>query len=108
MSYIEGIDYPVGGQPPLPKGTIFQQPKNTMPRIESIYAYLSVDAEDGNEGIVGAPFGPVGCLPLVAADETRLKQYEPIVQALANEFKRPIRLVRFTQREEVGFIVPRK
>jgi hypothetical protein len=86
--------------------TIFQQPKNTMPRIESVYAFLSVDAEDGNEGVVGAPMGALGCVPLIAADEQRLEQLRQIAQAISNRSKAQIRLVKFTKREEIGFIQP--
>lgn len=89
-------------------GTIFQQPKNTLPRIEEIYAFVSVDEEDGNEGIVGAPIPPVGCMPLVAADKKRLEFLTPIAQAVADMSGLNIRLIKLTKREEVGFITPRK
>jgi hypothetical protein len=79
-----------------------------MPRIESISAFLSVDAEDGNEGIVGSMTPNGMWMPLVAADETRLQCLMPFVQKIANEIGRPIRLVRFTKREEVGFITPKE
>jgi len=90
----------------IPEGTIFLQPKNTMPRIESMYAFLSVDENDGNEGIVAAPMGPVGCMPLIGADEKRLSELKPLAQEIANITKIKIRLVRFTKREEIGFIQP--
>jgi len=88
--------------------TIFHQPKNTMPRIESFYAFLSVDEESGNEGIVGAPMGPIACMPLIAADEARLSQIQEIAQQVANLTKCKIRLVKFTKREEIGFIEPKE
>jgi len=88
-------------------GTLFQQPKNTMPRIESIYAFLSVDAEDGNEGVVGAPMGPVLSMPLIAADEKRLEQLTSVAQKISTAFGMNIRLVKFTHREEIGFITPK-
>jgi len=87
---------------------IFHQPKNTLPRIEEIYAFVSVDEEDGNEGVIGAPVGPVGCMPLVAADRKRVESYMPIAQQIANLTGKPIRLIRLTKREEVGFITPQK
>lgn len=85
---------------------IFQQPKNTMPRIDSLYAYVSVDHEDGNEGLCGAPVGPVGCMPLIAADEKRLEQLTPIAEQMARQFKMKIRLVKFTKREVIRDIGP--
>lgn len=92
----------------MEEGTIFHQPKNTMPRITELYAYLSVDEKDGNEGVIGAPIGPVACMPLIAADKERLKILGPIAQSVANRFEKSIRLVRFTKREEVGFITPKQ
>lgn len=80
------------------------QPKNTMPRIESIYAYLSVDPDDGNEGVVAAPLGNLGCVPLIAADKARLAQLQPIAEGLAKMTRMKIRLVKFTKREEIGFV----
>ena len=91
---------------PIPTETVFAQPKNTMPRIESLYAFLSVDENDGNEGLVGAPIPPMACMPLIAADDKRLSVLRPIAQEVANLTKTKIRLVRFTKREEIGFIEP--
>jgi len=89
----------------FPKGTILHQPKNTMPRIEALFAFLSVDEDDGNEGVVAAPMGGA-LMPLIAADEARLEGIRPIAQKLANLAKMKIRLVRFTNREEIGFVQP--
>lgn len=87
-------------------GTIFQQPKNTLPRIDELYCYVSVDAQDGNEGLVGAPIGPIGCMPLVAADKARLSQLTPLAEELAKQFNIKIRLVKFSKREVIEEIDP--
>jgi hypothetical protein len=92
----------------IPEGTIFIQPKNTLPKITEIFAFVSVDEADGNEGLVGAPMGPVGCMPLIAADKKRLENLMPIAQAIADATKMNIRLIKLTQREEVGFITPKE
>lgn len=86
--------------------TIFTQPKNTLPKINSIYAFVSVDAVDGNEGVCAMPMGPVGCMPLIAADEKRLEQLIPMAQDLANMAKMKINLIKLTQREEIRTIEP--
>jgi hypothetical protein len=65
-----------------------------------------VDAEDGNEGVVGAPIGPIGCMPLIAADKKRLEQLTPIAQELVNRFRSKIKLIRLTKREEIMTIEP--
>jgi hypothetical protein len=39
-------------------------PKNEMPRIDAIWAFVSVDPDDGNEGVLSAPLlgpGSQGC-----------------------------------------------
>jgi hypothetical protein len=82
-------------------GTLFQQPKNTLPSIEHVYVFVSVDAEDGNEGVVAAPFGPVGMMPMIAADEKRLAQLIPWAEAIAKQFNMKIRLIRLSQRDVI-------
>lgn len=86
--------------------TIFLQPKNTLPSIEQVFLFVSVDAKDGNEGVVGAPLGPVGCMPMVAADEKRLAQLIPMAEAIAKATNVKIRLIRLSHREVVQEINP--
>lgn len=85
---------------------MFLQPKNTLPSIEEVYLFVSVDAEDGNEGVVAAPIGPVGMMPLVAADKKRMEQYRPVAEQIAKAFKMKIRLIRLTHREVIEEINP--
>lgn len=82
-------------------GTLFQQPKNTLPSIECLYAFVSVDAEDGNEGLVGAPFGGMPIMPMIAADEKRLEQLIPVAEKLAKVWKMKIRLIKLSKREVI-------
>lgn len=52
--------------------TVIVTPKNAMPHIGKIWAYLTKDA-NGDEGLCGAPIGPGGMMmPLIAADPKRL------------------------------------
>jgi hypothetical protein len=83
--------------------TVFRQPKNTMPRIESIWAFVSVDQEDGNEGVAAASFGGV-LMPLIAADEKRLAMILPIAEHIKATTGIKLKLVKFTTREEVAEI----
>jgi hypothetical protein len=71
---------------------------NYLPRIEHIWAFLSVD--EGGEGVVSMTT-KFGHMPMVAADEMRVKQLRPIAQAVAAQTGVRIRLVKFTVREEV-------
>lgn len=84
-------------------------PPNTLPRIDSLWAFLSRDPKTGNEGLCAAMlnsiFGPV-FTPLVAADETRLTALMGAAEELARSQTSPIVLVRFTVREELRTITP--
>jgi len=88
------------------KAGLFHQPKNTMPRIDRIWAVLSVDEADGNEGVVAAPTLTGMLMPLIAADPARLKDIMPLARNIATATGRRLRLVKFTMREEVEEISP--
>lgn len=85
---------------------IFHQPKNTLPRIDELYAFVSVDEQDGNEGLVAAPYGGQMCLPLIAADKERLKVITPLAERLAQATKQKIRLIKLSHREVIKDISP--
>jgi hypothetical protein len=87
-------------------GTLFQQPKNTLPSIESVYLFVSVDAEDGNEGVVAAPYGGQVMMPMIAADEKRLSQLMPVAQQISTAFNMKIRLIKLSHREVIKEINP--
>lgn len=77
-------------------------PKNTMPRIDAIWAFLSVDPDDGNEGVLSAPIlGPDSVVPLIAADEARLVSLWPLARYIASKTGVGCRLVKFHTREVV-------
>lgn len=82
------------------------QPKNTLPRIESVYAFVSVDPEDGNEGIIAAPIGGM-TMPMIAADVERLAILKPIAAEIAVAFGVTVKLIRLTTREELETFFPR-
>jgi hypothetical protein len=67
-------------------------------RIEKIWAYIAVDS-NGNEGICGfISNGRV--VPMIGADEDRIKSLEPLAQELAKSTGCPIKLVSFSNRIE--------
>ena len=82
---------------------VVENPPNYMGRIDAIWMVLSVD--DGGEGIVAAPFGNL-TLPLVAADKARLAQIVPVAREMAKFFGKPMRLTKFTVREDVEIYRP--
>lgn len=78
-----------------------ESPPNYLPRIDQVWMVLSVD--EGGEGVVAAPLpGHPDALsvPLIAADETRLKTFIiPMAMMMSQLMKRKMRLVKFSTRE---------
>lgn len=87
-------------------GTIFIQPPNTMPIITEIWAFVSVDPRDGNEGVC-AFYSPryQSWIPLISADEERLAQMRRIAQKMVEDEGREIKLVKFSSREELETLI---
>ena len=86
-------------------GAVAHDPGNYLGRIESIWAWLSVD--DGGEGVCAAPMhNGMLTTPLIAADKRRLDMVRPIAERMAQMFKKPIRLAKFTKREDIEIIRP--
>jgi hypothetical protein len=77
------------------------KPKNTM-FINEIWAFVSVDPEDGYEGVISAPLmGPGSQVPLIAADPKRLDSLWPIARNIAAVTGVKCKLVKFWNREEI-------
>jgi hypothetical protein len=84
------------------KPTILHAPKNTIVRIDSVWAFVSVDPVDGYEGVMSGPLmGPGTQVPLIAADEKRLASLWPIARAIAAQFGIKCRLIRLHNREVI-------
>ena len=80
-------------------------PKKPGFRIGVIHAFVAVDPADDEEGICGAMIGGT-MMPLITADEERFNQMRQIAQNIASLTRHPIKVVRFTTREDVGEITP--
>lgn len=83
---------------------IENQPKNTMPRIDAVWAFVSVDPNDGNEGVIAFQVHGLW-MPLIAADPARVENLRPIAAHIAKEQKITVKLVKFTTREELETII---
>jgi hypothetical protein len=77
---------------------------NYMGRIETLWAFFSIDA--GGEGVCAGPLGPFPVVPYIAADKARLDDLRPRAVAIAKRFGKPVRLAKFTKREDVEIIQP--
>lgn len=76
-----------------------------MPKITEMWAYIIEDDGPDDEGVTA--FQPVGgdaWMPMVGADEARMKSLRPMAKRLATLHGKPIKLVRFSVREEVETI----
>ncbi len=72
-------------------------------RINSIWAFISSDEE--GEGVIGVQLNDMH-LPLIAADEVRLKSLRPVAEKVARETNRTVKLIRLTTREDIEEIKP--
>ena len=71
-------------------------------QIMSIWAYVS-ENEEGVEGICGFNDPRTGqWVPMIAADEERLKSLKPFAHQIAVVTKKKVKLVKFHKREDVG------
>jgi hypothetical protein len=82
-----------------------KQPYGSLPRIEHLWAYVTDDPNDGNEGIIGMSFGR-HIMPLIASDRVRCDEYHEYAEDIAKQLGRPVRLLRFETRVEVEVIEP--
>lgn len=74
--------------------------------IEKMFAFIAEDEE--GEGVCGFQDPLTGdWAPMVGADIARIETLEPMAQLIANESKKTIRLVLFSERKEVRLIRPR-
>jgi hypothetical protein len=79
---------------------LLHQPKNTLPAVKELWAFVSVDPQDGNEGVMCTQMGAM-LAPLIAADRARLEQFWPLARRAARQHSVHVRLVRFSTREVV-------
>jgi hypothetical protein len=79
---------------------IIDTPPNEMPRIDQIWAVLSVD--ETGEGVVAAPIQQgMLTVPLIAADEARLEDIKKLARQLVKLTGKKMRLVKFSTRTVV-------
>lgn len=72
----------------------------TGDRVTEIFAWLSIDPKDDCEGIIAGQIGHA-MIPLVGADRERAESYRSTAEHAAKHFNVTIKLVRFSEREEL-------
>ena len=70
-----------------------------VPRIEQMYAFIAEEGPD-DEGVIGMNTR-LGWMPLVGADMARVKSLRQMALQVAREAGKPVKLLRFTRREEL-------
>lgn len=75
-----------------------------MPRIDEMFAFVA-DEGGGDEGVVATHTG-AGWMPLVGADMNRVDSLRPLAEELARITGREIRLIKFTNREDLDVLSP--
>lgn len=80
-------------------------PETTPPKkITEMWAYVMAE-EDGGDGVPA--FSNRGMMfPLMGSDLSRAESLLPIAQSFADTFGRPLRILKFTHMEQVGFVIP--
>jgi len=76
-----------------------------LPKIEVIYAFISIDEGPDDEGIVAALVGD-RWLPLVGADMDRVESLRPLAMGVACATEKRIVLARFGDREDLEELKP--
>lgn len=75
-----------------------------MPKITEIFAFVAEDSGPDDEGITAMQVGHQAWMPLIGGDMTRIDSLRKIAVGIARRTGKPIKLVRFTQREELEVI----
>lgn len=71
--------------------------------IKSLTAYVAIDPDDGNEGIIGERVMG-NWMPFIGADEPRIRSLRPIVDNIMKDTPMTVKLVRFSVREDLETI----
>lgn len=74
-----------------------------MPKIQEMYAFIVEDSGPDDEGVIGIQ-SEEGWLPLVGADMARVESLKPIARGIGNKIGKKVKLVHFTNREDLGVI----
>jgi hypothetical protein len=73
--------------------------------IDQMFAFVVID-ENGDEGIPAISMGP-WFMAMVGADMDRIDSLMPEAQQICNLSGKPMKIVRFSQIEQIGEVNPR-
>lgn len=75
-------------------------------KIQTINAFISVDPETGDEGVLGFLSNDGTWIPMIVADEKRLELMLSKVMEICSDSGRPVTQIRLSHREDVDTIFP--
>jgi hypothetical protein len=77
-----------------------------MPKISQLFCFAAYDKDEDDEGVptFQSKLGPI---PLMGADVTRVEQFMPIAQQIADATGKQIRIYKFSHKEQIGEVSPR-
>lgn len=85
--------------------TVMHSPPNEQLRIDEVWLFVSMD--ETGEGVCAAPVMGAGSLvPLIAADEERMKALIPWAKKLAALSGKQVKLIKLSRRNDVMTIQP--
>lgn len=77
-----------------------------MPRITELFAFTIENDGPNDEGVIAQIIPPLGTTPLIGADMKRVNMLRPLAQEVANVVGKPVRLLKFSVREELDILRP--
>lgn len=83
----------------------FKAAKNRL-KVDELWAWVSVDPEDQNEGIIAFE-SPMGPMPMVGADRERMMSMKKFAEQTAQKSGIEVKLLRFTKRNEIEILKPK-
>ncbi len=78
-----------------------------MPKITELFCFAIDDKDKNNEGVPAFESGYM-TLPMMGADLARVEDLMPMAQKLADAHGKPIRIYKFSVKEQIGEILPRE
>lgn len=78
-----------------------------MPKIETMYAFVSEDNGPDDEGIIAMKVGNQW-MPMVGSDMARVESMKPIAVGLSNALGKRIKIIKFDRRTEAEVIEPKR
>lgn len=73
-------------------------PHFTIPKVT---AFVAIDPQNGDEGVMAFNSGSTGWMPLICADEKRTKQMLPIAEEISAATGQQYKIIQFSTREDV-------